>query len=439
MISNGIKKIIVFLILEESKFILKKYKPKIVGITGTVGKTSTKDAVALVLSKFYSVRKSKKSFNSEIGIPLTIIGEENPSRSPIGWLKVLINGLSLVLLPTHYPEWLVLEVGTDRPGDIEELTRWLKPDIVVVTKLAKVPVHVEAFVEPEQIFKEKGFLVKALKRGGTLVLNADDEKVLEYKNTTDEKVVLFGNGNGSDLLCIDYKIVYENDFPQGVSFNVYEAGKESELYNVFVPGSLGNAQSYHILGALAVVKALGENLEVAIKAFRNIEPPPGRMRVLRGVKNSIIIDDTYNSSPVALEEALNTLKNLEIKRGRRRIAVLGDMLELGRFSLDEHKKAGVKAAKVAKILFCVGVRARYIAEGALDAKMKESEVFQFDESREAGKFLEGILKSGDVVLIKGSQGIRMERTVEEVMNEPELKEKLLVRQDEEWKKRDRLI
>jgi len=427
------KKIIVYLLEEEAKLVLKKYKPKIVAITGTVGKTSTKDAVFTALSRFYYVRAPKKSFNSEVGIPLTILNLPNPTKttSILSWTKNLLNGFILIIMPNHYPEWLILEVGADHPGDIKSITEWIKPDVVVITKLSKVPVHVEFFSTVEDIFIEKGYLVTALKRGGTLVLNADDEDVVAYKNLSEEKTILFGMGNGADIFAKEYEVLYdEQNLPTGFTFNVYSEG---EVYPVLLKHTLGEHHMYQVLSALGVCKALGEHLSVGAKAFKHHEPTPGRMRLIEGIKNTIIIDDTYNSSPVAVVEALNTLKKLN--KSKRRIAVLGDMLELGRFSVDEHKKIGVLVRDCADILVTVGVRSKYTAEAALDAGMDEANILQFDASREAGDYIQNILKEGDAILVKGSQGVRMERVVEEIMKCPEDKERLLVRQDKEWQLR----
>lgn len=428
---NTLKKLVVYLLEEEAKLVLQKYKPKIVAITGTVGKTSTKDSIATALSSFYYVRATKKSFNSEIGIPLTILNLPNASGSLVGWVKNLFNGLSLILMPSHYPEWLVLEVGTDKPGDIEAVTKWLTPDIVVVTRLSKVPVHVEFFNTPEDVFKEKGYLVKALRPGGTLILNADDEDVLAYRELSKEKVVLFGTTDTADVYASDYEVVYnEEDLPKGITFKVYSDG---ESYPVLLKSTLGEHHTLHVLSALAVCKALGEHLSIAAKAFKHHEPTPGRMRLVEGIKETIILDDSYNSSPIAAEEALKSLASLT--NAKRRIAILGDMLELGKFSTDEHKKIGVHAAAVADILVTVGIRSRFTAESAIDAGLNESKVLQFDESEEAGDFIQNIIDPGDAILVKGSQGVRMERVVEEIMKCPQDKEKLLVRQDKEWQRR----
>ena len=171
------KKIVVAILEWEAVLVLKKYKPMIVAVTGSVGKTSTKDAIFTVMSSHFFVRKSEKSFNSEIGVPLTILGCNNAWSNPILWVKNIIEGLMLIVLGNHYPKWLVLEVGADRPGDIERIAKWLKPDVVVMTTLPDVPVHVEYFDSPEDVIKEKEYLISALKPKGVLVLNYDDEKV----------------------------------------------------------------------------------------------------------------------------------------------------------------------------------------------------------------------------------------------------------------------
>jgi UDP-N-acetylmuramyl pentapeptide synthase len=420
---NILKRLVINTLEWESRAILRKYNPKVVAITGTVGKTSTKDAIHAALSQFLFVRKSPKSFNSDFGIPLTIIGKGNPGRDPILWLSVLIEGLAVMFLPNHYPDWLVLEVGTDRPGDIAEITKWLKPDVVVVTKLSKVPVHVEAFGSAEEVFKEKGNLVKALKQGGTLILNAEDEDVLAYKTWTSGRTILFGNAVGSEIRSAHYKIAYEDHKPKGITFEVMFRGDIGHPLQLSLQGTLGEQNVQHILAALAVCYALELDLVRAAGALSLEEPTRGRMRLVEGENNSTIIDDTYNSSPVALAEALKTLGSVKAKR---KIAVLGDMLELGKFSVEEHKKAGKWAREVADILITVGIRSKFMEAGPER---------RFNTSREAGWYLKNKIEPGDVILIKGSQGMRMEWATEMLMAHPEDKKKYLVRQGRDWEKR----
>jgi len=429
-----LKQVIIFIITWEAKLVLRKYKPKIVAVTGSVGKTSTKDAIFSVLSHFYFVRKSEKSFNSEIGVPLTIIGCPNGWNSPMLWAKNILEGLVLILVPNHYPKWLVLEVGADRPNDIKTLTQWLKPDIAVVTRLAKVPVHVEFFESAQALYREKAFLVEAVPQDGFVILNSDDEDVLAFQERVIAKKLLYGTHAPSEVTGTSYSILYKEEeegaTPAGISFDV-SYGKS--VGKVEVLGGLGIQQMYPALAALSVGFSQKLPLSSMAEALRKHNPSRGRMKILKGVKDTVLIDDSYNSSPVALLEALNTLKMTETSG--RKIAVLGDMLELGTFSMEEHKKAGEQAGKTVERLFTVGVRSRAIAEGALQAGLSEKKVFQFEDSRVAGKELEIQLRKGDLVLLKGSQGIRMERAVEEVLAHPEEKEKLLVRQDDEWQSR----
>jgi UDP-N-acetylmuramoyl-tripeptide--D-alanyl-D-alanine ligase len=433
-VKNVFKKSIVYLLTLESKLVIRKYKPKIIGVTGTVGKSSTKDAIYTALSRALSVRKTKKSQNSEIGLPLTILGCSNPqdSMSILGWLGILFEGAKLILLPNHYPEWLVLEIGADHPGDIESATSWIHPDVAVITKLSKVPVHVEFFPSVEDVIREKSFLVSALKEGGTLVLNADDEDVVNMRHLTSEKVIYFGQSPEADLRADNYQVMYDpDDRPNGIVFDI-DSKMENDKFQVLLKGTIGTHFMYPILAALAVTEAIKENVIQASKSFRTHEPTPGRMRIIPGLHGSTIIDDTYNSSPVAAAEALYTLRDVKAKR---RIAVLGDMLELGKFSIEEHKKAGALASKCADILITMGPRSEYTAMSAREAGLKE--VREFSDSREAGRYLAEMITKGDVVLVKGSQGVRAERAVIAIMENPGDKEKLLVRQDAEWRERDR--
>ncbi len=428
------KKIVTAIITEEAKLVLKKYKPHVVAITGSVGKTSTKDAAYTVFSHKFSTRKSDKSFNSEIGIPLTILGCPNGWSNAGLWIKNIFFGLGLIIFKQKYPEWLILEVGADRPGDIEGVSKWLQSDAAVFTRFGEVPVHVEYFNSREEVVLEKSYLINSLKKEGTLILNADDEDIFNLSEKAKTKVMTYGKEERADVVASHYSILYTEkegvSVPSGIAFKIDAMGSSAP---VTVSGVLGQAHVYPLLGAAAAGLSQNINLVEITSAFAHHEPPIGRMNIIEGNKNSVIIDDTYNSSPVALNEALETLKALN--KVRYKIAVLGDMLELGRFTADEHKKAGKKVAGIADLLVTVGLRSQAIAEGALDAGMSEKNIFQFEDSREAGKFVDTLLEPGDIILVKGSQGTRMERVVEEMMAHPEDKDKLLVRQDPAWKKR----
>lgn len=465
-----LKKIVVTILTAEAKLVLRKYRPQIVAITGSVGKTSTKDAIYTVLSAATYVRKSQKSFNSEIGIPLTILGRPNAWSDLAGWLRNFLEAFILLILPHPYPRLLILEVGADRPGDIEKVTRWIKPDVSVITKLSDVPVHVEFFRSPAEVAHEKSFLAQALKKDGTLVLNADDEEVMSFAGLVNgaaraAKIITFGFDPSANVRASDYEILYEKrgdaggtrggdgrnqggvEFPVGIKYKVNIYGEESR--EVVVRGSIGKQNAYTTLAAIAV--GISEELKMAemVEALSEHETPPGRMKIIEGVGGSVVIDDSYNSSPVALKGALEALKDVKIGAGAgagtsgtgansrgKKIAILGDMLELGSFSAAEHRVAGEIAAGICSVLITVGLRARAMREAAIGAGMSENSAISFDDSREAGEYAKKIIGAGDVVLVKGSQGtLRMERAVEVLMAQPEKKEKLLVRQENEWKKR----
>lgn len=430
------KKLVVWIITRESRAVLRKYRPKIIAITGSVGKTSTKDAIYAVLAQSARVRKSEKSFNSEVGLPLAILGLPNAWNNPLRWLQNIIDGFLLIVFPAQYPEWLVLEVGADRPGDIRSLSKWLPVDIAVITRLPEMPVHVEFFDSPEAVREEKAALIDAIKPGGTLILFADDEGTRNLQHrlpAPDARIMTFGFSPDAEVRGEHLKLVREegeSSWPVGVSASIVNEGTSMQ---VEIGGTAGAHAFLPALAAAAVGVALHKPLGTLVGALESYEAPAGRMRLIRGVKETLLVDDTYNASPAATMAALDTM-NLIAPKGRK-IAVIGDMLELGRHSVEEHRKIGERAAKTADLLMTVGFRARDIAQGALDAGMPDNNILQHEDAGKAGKELEGMIAPGDCILVKGSQSMRMERVVEGLMAEPELAEKLLVRQDAEWRKR----
>lgn len=423
-----LKKIVVVILTAEAKLLLSRTKPKIITVIGSVGKTSVKDAVYAVLKNHTYARKSEKSYNSEIGVPLSVLGLKNAWSNPFGWVKNIFDGLFVALFPGKYPHVLVLEVGVDRPGDMRSIAAWIKPDVVVLTRLPDVPVHVEYFDSPEAVIAEKLTMVEALKPDGVLVFNNDDQKVVEVAEGLRQRSIGYSRYSLSPFTGSADKIVYKDGRAVGFEF-ILTHGNETALMRV--NGSLGVQHVYNYAAAAAVGSVFDISVEEATAALKEHVPPAGRMRLLQGLKETMIIDDTYNSSPVAAERSLQSLK--ELKGIGRRIAVLGDMLELGQYSITEHERIGVLAAKSTDILFTIGVRARGIAKGALENGLSEKNIFQYDDARRAGKELEQMLKPGDVILVKGSQSIRAERIIEEIMAEPEKAEELLVRQSPMWK------
>ncbi len=380
------------------------------------------------MSSSFFVRKSEKSYNSDIGIPLTVLGCQNAWLNPIRWLINLIKGLELIMFNCNYPEWLILEVGADRPGDIKKITKWLKPDVTVLTAFPKVPTHVEFFKDREAVIKEKKYLVDALKHNGILVVNGDDEDSMKIMDGSKNISIVYGTTKLSDLVATEAVNYYGDDgHIEGLTFKVEYNGN---VIPIVIKGSLGAKSIYSPLAAIALGLTQKINIVKSAEALLDLEASKGRMRIIKGIKNTTIIDDTYNSSPIALSSALYSLKH--IKNIGRRIVVLGDMLELGKHSVDEHYKIGKIVAEACDVLITVGIRSRKIAEGALDTLMDKNNIYQFEQSMETGKQLINIIKENDLILVKGSQSMRMERVVKELMCEPEKANEILVRQEEEW-------
>ncbi len=422
-----IKPLIVKLLTWEAKLVLAKHKPFIIGVTGNLGKTSTKDAIYAVLKDHVHVRRSEKSLNSEFGVPLTILGEKSGWGNPISWLFILARGLA-VSFDKEYPSYLVLEIGADRPGDIKSITAWVKPDITVVTQFGQVPVHIEFFESRDAIVEEKGYLVSALKETGVFIFNADDHDAARLWEKTTARKVSVGIHESADVKAGNVRL-YGSPL-QGTEADITIDGS---THHLVLPEVIGKSPVYSALPALAVVRELNISLEVACAALRDAEKPKGRMRLLPGMNGSVIIDDTYNASPKATEHGLKTLG--EIETTGRKIAVLGDMLELGKYTRDEHYKIGQIVAKHAHKLYTVGIRARITAEGALDEGMLDENIMQCDTSIEAGHELVKTVGMGDVIYMKGSQGVRMERAVKMILAETHDPSHYLVRQEKQWTSR----
>ena len=397
-------------------------------VTGSVGKTSTKDAVAAVLSKRFFVRKSERSFNSEFGVPFTVLGVGNPWDNPLAWLKVAKSALALLILPNHYPNMLVLETGADQPGDLARILRLATPDAVVVTRLPEIPVHVEAYASPEEVREEEFSPAYALSAGAPLIIPSDDTYSLENSLRTSARIISYGTASGASVRISNVSFYKVDEKVKGMRSEVNADDESGEL---FIRGSVGEIQL--LPGAAAIAAGIAFNIPIseALSALEEYQPPPGRGRLFEGMNGSVIIDDSYNASPAAVEEALATLK---VFPATRRIAVLGDMLELGRYSVLEHERIAELAADSADVIIAVGVRARAFTLAGQASTPKDAETFSFNNSREAAEALLDFVREGDVVLVKGSQSIRTERIVEALLANPE-DACLLVRQEKKWKEK----
>lgn len=415
-----------------SQLILKRYEPGIIGVTGNVGKTSTKEAIRVVLQGERAVRASSKNFNNELGLPLSILGDWKDTGGVWFWIKVIFGAIGrLIITDSSYPEVLVLEYGVDRVGDMKYLLDIARPHIGVFSAMGEIPVHVEFFAGTEGILREKAKLIQHLPTTGFAILNADDERVMSVRDLAKANVITFGFSEGADMRISNFQNYCDED-NAGVKFKLTYGGS---TVPVTIEGSVGKTPAYATAIASIVGLIFGMNLVKTGEALSKYASPKGRERVIPGIKHSLVIDDTYNASPLAMQEALQTLGSIKAKR---RIAVLGDMLELGKHTLAAHEAAGKTAADTVDMLFTVGVRAKTIAEAAAKNGLSKKKIFAFTNIYEAGMQLQQKVQKGDVILVKGSQGVRMERIVKEVMAEPLLASELLVRQSSAWFKKQGL-
>lgn len=403
----------------QAKKFLKKHRTQVIAITGSIGKTSAKQAIYHVIKKQFKTYASPEGFNTELGVSLAILQEEQSGfSSPIRWLKILKRTFSG---KKRGFQKIILEMGADKPGDIKKLTKIAPPKIGVITNIN--PVHLEKgqFNDLEDIRKEKNSLIRNMAKDGLAILNFDDPFVRSME--TGAVKMSYAVENEADVKGSDIKVGNKN-----LQFNVTYKG-ETAPFNVPV---IGRFQIYTLLPAIAVGLKLGIMLKDCAEILKTYPLPPGRMNPLEGVNQSTILDSSYNASPTSMAKALELLT--ELKAGRK-IAVLGTMNELGEACKEAHLDLGAQAAQAVDVLVTVGPEASTLKQGAVDANMPEDRIYTFFDAEEAGHFLKNFLQPKDLILVKGSQNrVRLERLVKIIMEKPEQASLLLCRQDEEWEK-----
>ena len=424
------KKIIIFVLKILSTMVLRKYKPEVIAITGSVGKTSAKEAISQMLSSKFNIMSSKGNFNNEIGVPLTILGfRRSPNKSIIGWISVCLKSLNKIFKnDKNYPEKLILEMGADHPGDIGYLTNFIPINIGIITKISKV--HIEYFKTIEAIAKEKTKIFQNIKKDGWAILNGDDEVLCKYKSQLKCNIMTYGITNEADILATDLQILRQGDFI-GMNFKVHYKGN---VVPIFLPGALGIPQVYSFLAGIAVSLIYGINLvEISILAKKYFSPR-GRTNLIKAINNAFIIDDTYNSSPEALKIAIDLLIEMKQYIHGKKIVVLGDMLELGEDSAELHRDIGeyIWNKKEIDYVFTIGNNTKDLHEVVVSKEFNKNNCVHFNNQQDLIDHLKSVINNDDLVLIKGSQGARMERVVKAIMHDKKLAKDLLVRQDKSW-------
>ncbi len=379
-----------------TSYILKKYQPKVIGVTGSSGKTTTKEAIAAVLQKRYRVFKNFGSYNGRYGLPIAL-GD---------------------LSPDH--EVAVLEMACDSFGEISELVNMTHPHIGVITGINRT--HLAYLGTLANIATEKGRLIEALPFNGAAILNADDPRVAGMVPRTRARILTFGLSTGADVRITDPKMR-----PNGTTFTLHYEGRS-------YPGQtllLGRHQIYAILAAVAVGLTLNVPPEKALENLAQLPRVPGRMNPLPGQHGSLILDDTFNASPEATLAALDTLAALP---GAHKIAILGDMPDLGDNESEAHQQIGRHAATRVQRLVTQGEAAQQIAAAARQAGLGKHAIHVTFTAEDAAAAVQDLLSPDTVILVKGGAGVRLERAVQKLLAQPERDRWQLVRQGAGWEK-----
>lgn len=349
---------------------LKKYRVPVVGVTGSVGKTSTKDMISAVLEKKYDVLKSTGNHNNEIGMPLTILGLEEEH------------------------EMAVLEMGMSDFGELHYLADIARPDVAVITNIGMS--HIENLGSREGILKAKLEICDFFDDKGVLFINGDDEFL---KNVSgDFKIVRYGTAPECDLRAEEI----EDLGLDGSRFTLVVKGQRRRVR----VGAPGRHNVYNALAAIGVGMYFGVDIAEVSDAVSGAELTDMRLTVEED-GGTLILKDFYNAAPDSVRASLAVLKNVE---NRRRVAVLGDILELGDYSKEEHRRLGEAAKEACDLLITAGENARYIAEGAIGAGM--TDVVCFDSTDAAAEGIRAFKKRGDCILIKASRGMKFEKIYE---------------------------
>lgn len=359
-----------------------KFEIPFIGITGSVGKTSTKDMVASVVSQAFNVLKTEGNFNNEIGLPLTMFNLDS----------------------TH--EAAVIEMGMSGFGEIRRLTSITRPNVAIITNIGIS--HIEKLGSRENILKAKMEIFEGLSQDGLVILNGDDKLLYGLKGLLKFRTVFYGIDDSYDYQAYNVRTGGES----GTSFEITIGSRE---YTVRVPLP-GIHNVYNSLAAIAAGIELGISMDKIIQGIAAFTPGKMRMNIINheGIK---IINDTYNASPQSMEAAIDVLK--EIGNGNHRtIAILGDMLEMGEWAYKAHYDIGKFAvSRGIDYIITVGDNGRVIARGALESGAEASRVYSFDNNEELGRFIKNLMQKDDIILVKGSRGMKMEEIVQSLMND----------------------
>jgi len=415
------KKLIASRLAKKVQKLLKNNDVTVIAVTGSVGKTSAKVAIGKLLSAEHQVRFSEDSYNTDIGLPLSFFGLKAPSPlwDPLAWNRIFqkIDNIS-----KHYPyDVVVLEMADDELEDMLQLQKFIKPKYGVITGIA--PVHMERMLNMDKVLKDNWKIAKGAEN---IIYNADVDG-LNSLGSKSKRASGFGIKRGK----IKFTNIKRNS--KGyleATLNLPESKLEIKTQMV------GEHNLNSLLSAASVASAMGVDGKKISKGLSKVPGVNGRMKLLKGVNGSNIIDDSYNSSPDAVLSALAVMKEF---KSNKKIAVLGNMNELGAESRDAHYKIGKAAAKVVDMLVVIGKDAEvHTVSGAKDSGMDPDNIKIFKTPYEIGHFLKRIVQNNDLVLVKGSQNGVFSEEVVRILLDPSLDAKdYVVRQSKSWQRKKR--
>jgi UDP-N-acetylmuramoyl-tripeptide--D-alanyl-D-alanine ligase len=355
----------------------RKHSIPVVALTGSNGKTTTKEMIAACLETTFPVLKTKGNLNNLIGVPLTL------------------------LTLTEKERVVVLEMGMNVPGEIRRLTEIAEPDVALITNIQKV--HLEGLGSLERLKEEKGELFRKMRRDGTILVNQDDSRVIELANPYPGQRITFGTDHPADVMAKEIRLTEAG----GTSFALI---LEGEVMEIHLP-LLGRHFVPNALSAVAVACLFGVEVQQVKKALENFKPFPMRMEVIRLKGGATLINDAYNANPYSTKLALEALA--EAKGEGRAIAVLGDMLELGSFAKEAHEQIGERVSELSiDFLLTLGEESSTVVQSAIRHGFSTKRARRVENHSEAISLLREMIQNGDWILIKGSRRMAMERIAE---------------------------
>ncbi len=309
---------------------------------------------------------------------------------------------------------MILEYGADRKNDILKLCKIARPDIAVVTNIGQIPVHIEFFDDVEEVYKEKSTIIKMLKEKGTAILNYDNEKIFDFKKLTKGKIISYGFNDDADVHISNYKIEPADDIIESTMYIRFEYKNHFAPFEV--KKFLGRGFAYSFLCGIATGIALDINLIDCLSSLEQYKGLPGRLNLMQGIKNSNIINDCYNASLIAVENALQLMSDLTTSK---KVFIFGDMLELGNFSEKAHRLVAkaILENKIDRVVL-IGTKVDFTAESLLKQGFDKNKIYQFKTSSDARLKIQDIIFPGDLILVKGSHSMNMNIITKEIAFDP---------------------